>query len=77
MSYQPKTGEACFCRRGVERDMIYRGWSLGFNPRRPVTGTWKATRDGVTLCAASQTALQTTVDNHIRDRAVWIAGRKT
>jgi hypothetical protein len=40
----------------------YRGWTLDFNPQRPRTGTWKAQRYGVSMCAASLTALQAMID---------------
>jgi hypothetical protein len=55
--------------------IFYRGWHLDFNPRRPVTGTWKAQQRGVTMSAASQTALQNMIDQRMQDERERRAAR--
>lgn len=43
----------------------YRGYSVCYNPKAPVTGTWSAARFGVSLCAGSEDALKKMIDQRI------------
>lgn len=40
----------------------YNGWTYDFDPGRPVTGQWRATRYGVGLCTNSEDALKRMID---------------
>jgi hypothetical protein len=53
--------------------MIYRGWFIGYNPRR---GCWEASQYGVTICSTHHSSLAGMIDQHIADREDWIAQRK-
>jgi hypothetical protein len=49
--------------RAVERERLdYRGWSMGYSARAPVTGAWRATRHGVGMCAGTADALKRMID---------------
>jgi hypothetical protein len=45
----------------------YRGWTITWSASRPVTGTYRAERFGVTLSASSRAAIERMVDQRIRD----------
>jgi hypothetical protein len=47
--------------------MKYKGWTITFNENRPVTGTWRAERFGVGMCASSLESLQHMIDIRVRE----------
>lgn len=46
---------------------IYKGWTITYSSTRPVTGTYKAERFGVTMSAASREALERMINQRLRD----------
>lgn len=48
-------------------DDHYRGWWISYGSKRPVTGTWRATRYGVGMCAGSREALVRMIDQKVND----------
>ena len=40
----------------------YRGWTLGYSSTAPVTGRWKATRYGVSMCANDKPLILRMID---------------
>jgi hypothetical protein len=49
-------------------DQGYKGWKITYSANRPVTGTWRAERHGVGMCAGTREALQRMVDAKVSER---------
>ncbi len=47
---------------------VYRGWTVTTSPTRPVTGTWRAERHGVGMCAGTYEALKRMIDTRIEEK---------
>lgn len=45
----------------------YKGWTVTYSDKRPVTGIWRAERFGVGMCAGSLEALQRMIDTRIAE----------
>lgn len=43
----------------------YKGWSIDYDVRRPVTGTWRAERYGIGMCAGTKEALYRMIDTKV------------
>ena len=43
----------------------YKGWAIDYDVRRPVTGTWRAERHGVGMCAGTKEALYRMIDTKV------------
>jgi hypothetical protein len=42
--------------------MIYKGWTITYSGARAVTGSWRADRFGVGVCASTKAALLRMID---------------
>lgn len=42
--------------------MVYKGWTISYNPAWPVTGIWRAERHGVGMCNGTKESLLRMVD---------------
>lgn len=47
--------------------MSYLGWEITHNDSRPVTGTWRAERFGVGMCAGDKALLMRMIDTKVRE----------
>ena len=45
--------------------IIYRGWKITYDRNRPVTGTWRAEKHGVGVCAGNLAQLHRMIDTRV------------
>jgi hypothetical protein len=52
-----------FCR--------YKGWRVTYSANAPVTGRWKATKYGISMCHTTEEGLKRMIDVNLHDK--WYA----
>lgn len=69
------------------RRMLYKGWQISWDSRRPLTGQFEAESKGVRMSAASEQAIRRLVDVRVKEyppdghgdpfwKGAWNRGRK-
>jgi hypothetical protein len=48
-------------------NFFYKGWAVTYIAHRPVTGTWRAERFGVGMCASTSDAIKRMIDARARE----------
>lgn len=48
----------------------HKGWLISYNELRPVTGRWKAEKQGVSMCAGTREALVNMIDARSQDKSL-------